>query len=59
MIFQAYREAGRQFFLQPCAAIIAKLDVINLYEQTAAMATDENIRTVLLDVAREEKNPRR
>lgn len=36
-------------------AIIAELDAINLYEQLAAMATDENIRTVLLDVAREEK----
>lgn len=36
-------------------AIIAELDAINLYEQLAAMATDENIRAVFLDVAREEK----
>ncbi len=36
-------------------AIIAELDAINLYEQLASMTEDENIRTVLLDVAREEK----
>jgi len=36
-------------------AIIAELDAINLYEQLASMAEDDNIRTVLLDVAREEK----
>lgn len=37
------------------AAIIAELDAINLYEQMAAMATNNNIRKVLLDVAKEEK----
>ncbi len=35
--------------------IIAELDAINLYEQLAAKAKDENIKKVLLDVAREEK----
>lgn len=37
------------------AAIIAELDAINLYEQMAALAKDEDIRKVLLDIAREEK----
>ncbi len=37
------------------AGIIAELDAINLYEQMAARVRDENIRRVLLDVAREEK----
>jgi rubrerythrin len=37
------------------AAILAELDAINLYEQMAAMADDENIKKVFLDVAREEK----
>jgi rubrerythrin len=37
------------------AAIIAELDAINLYEQLAAQSEDENIKRVLLDVAREEK----
>jgi len=36
-------------------AIIAELDAINLYEQLANMTEDENIRTILLDVAKEEK----
>ena len=36
-------------------AIIAELDAINLYEQMAALAANENIRLVLLDVAKEEK----
>ena len=35
--------------------MIAELDAINLYEQMAAMAQDENIKTVLLDIAKEEK----
>ena len=35
--------------------IIAELDAINLYEQMAAMAEREDIRSVLLDVAAEEK----
>jgi rubrerythrin len=37
------------------AAIIAELDAINLYIQMAALATDEDIKNVLLDIAREEK----
>jgi rubrerythrin len=37
------------------AAIIAELDAINLYEQLADMTQNKNIRTLLLDVAREEK----
>nr|WP_211204601.1 ferritin family protein [Ammonifex degensii] len=37
------------------AAIIAELDAISFYEQLAAMATDENVQALLLDVAREEK----
>ncbi len=36
-------------------AMIAKLDAINLYEQLAAATDDENLRKVLLEVAREEK----
>lgn len=35
--------------------LIAELDAINLYEQLAAMATDENIQKTLLDIAKEEK----
>ncbi len=35
--------------------IIAELDAVNLYEQLAAMAEREEIRRVLLDIAREEK----
>jgi rubrerythrin len=37
------------------AGIIAELDAINLYEQMAAMAQDENIKKMLLDIAKEEK----
>lgn len=35
--------------------IIAELDAVNLYEQMAAMAQNENIRKILLDIAKEEK----
>ncbi|HDO20831.1 MAG: rubrerythrin [archaeon GB-1845-036] len=35
--------------------LIAELDAINLYEQMANMAGNENVRKVLLDIAREEK----
>lgn len=35
--------------------MIAELDAINLYEQLASMTEDEKIRTILLDIAREEK----
>lgn len=37
------------------AAIIAELDAINLYEQMASITKNKNIRTILLDVAKEEK----
>ncbi len=37
------------------AGIIAELDAINLYEQMAAMAKSEDIRKILLDIAKEEK----
>jgi hypothetical protein len=37
------------------AGIIAELDAINFYEQMAALTENENIRKVLLDIAKEEK----
>ena len=37
------------------AAVIAELDAINLYEQMANLAEDDNLKKVLLDIAREEK----
>ena len=37
------------------AALIAELDAINLYEEMAALAENKHIKTVLLDVAKEEK----
>lgn len=37
------------------AAIIAELDAITLYEQLANMTGNEKLKTVLLDVAKEEK----
>lgn len=36
-------------------SIIAELDAVNLYEQMAAKTSDEKIKNVLLDVAKEEK----
>ncbi|MCJ7763778.1 MAG: hypothetical protein MUO90_01265 [Dehalococcoidales bacterium] len=36
-------------------AIIAELDAISFYEQMANMTASENIKKVLLEVAREEK----
>lgn len=38
------------------AAIIAELDAINLYEQFAAATENKELKNVLLEVAREEKN---
>ena len=35
--------------------MIAELDAVNLYEQLAAMTENENIRKVLLGIAKEEK----
>jgi len=37
------------------AALIAELDAINLYEEMAALAKNDGIKKVLLDVAKEEK----
>jgi rubrerythrin len=37
------------------AAIIAELDAVNLYEQMAALTGNEYIKTILLDIAKEEK----
>jgi len=37
------------------AAVIAELDAISLYEQMAAATDNENIKIILLDVAKEEK----
>ena len=37
------------------AGIIAELDAINLYEQMANLAKNEDIRKILLDIAKEEK----
>lgn len=37
------------------AAIIAELDAVNLYEQMAGLTQNEDIKVVLLDVAKEEK----
>jgi rubrerythrin len=37
------------------AGIIAELDAINLYEQMAAMTSREEIKKILLDIAKEEK----
>jgi len=36
-------------------AIIAELDAVSLYEQLAEMVTDERLKKVFLDIAREEK----
>ena len=36
-------------------AMIAELDAINLYEQLAAMTQNKDLKTVLLDIAKEEK----
>jgi len=35
--------------------IIAELDAINLYEQMAELTDNEDIKKVMLDIAREEK----
>jgi rubrerythrin len=35
--------------------IIAELDAVNLYEQLAAKTSSEDIRKILLDIAKEEK----
>jgi rubrerythrin len=36
-------------------AIIAELDAVNLYEQMAALIENNHIKTVLLEIAKEEK----
>jgi len=35
--------------------MIAELDAVNLYEQMAALTGNENIKKVLMDIAKEEK----
>ena len=35
--------------------MIAELDAVNLYEQMAAITKSENIKKVLMDIAKEEK----
>ncbi|HII81651.1 MAG TPA: rubrerythrin [Methanosarcina sp.] len=37
------------------AAMIAELDAINLYEQMSNLTKNKEIRTILLDLARQEK----
>ncbi len=37
------------------AAVIAELDAINLYEQMASMTKNNDMKKILLDVAKEEK----
>lgn len=37
------------------AAIIGELDAINLYEQLAVLTDNEDMRKVMLDIAKEEK----
>ena len=37
------------------AGMIAELDAVSFYEQMAAMTDNENLKKVLLDIAREEK----
>jgi rubrerythrin len=37
------------------AAIIAEFDAINLYEQMASLTDDKHLKTILLDIAKEEK----
>ncbi|MEM2145305.1 MAG: demethoxyubiquinone hydroxylase family protein [Candidatus Jordarchaeaceae archaeon] len=35
--------------------LIAELDAVNLYEQMASMTKNEDIKKILLDIAKEEK----
>ena len=37
------------------AAIIAELDAVNLYEQMASLTENKHIKSILLDIAKEEK----
>lgn len=37
------------------AGMIAELDAVSFYEQMAALTQNENIKKVLIDIAREEK----
>jgi rubrerythrin len=36
-------------------AIMAEFDAINMYEQMANLTDNENLKTILLDIAKEEK----
>lgn len=37
------------------AGMIAELDAVSFYEQTAAMTNNRGIKTILMDIAKEEK----
>jgi len=37
------------------AGMIAELDAVNLYEQMAAITENKNLKSLLLDIAKEEK----
>lgn len=37
------------------AAMMAELDAINMYEEMAALSKNEDLRKILLDIAKEEK----
>jgi len=37
------------------AALIAELDAVNLYEQMAALTESEDLKKLLMDIAKEEK----
>ena len=37
------------------AGMIAELDAVSFYEQMAALTENENIKKIILDIAREEK----
>jgi len=37
------------------AAMIAELDAVNLYEQMAQLTDNKDLKTILMDVAKEEK----
>lgn len=37
------------------AGILAELDAINLYEQMASMTENQDLKTILMDIAKEEK----
>jgi len=52
-LFKVKKEELNNVILR--AAIIGEMDAINLYEQMAALTDNEDIRKVMLDIAKEEK----